>query len=129
MGALLVWASRSDALSSSWLSASSLVFIAIGGGASSSSTLVCCAPSVGATTGAFSDEVFASGKIEVNRFNCSSPDSLKGGGMLPFNVSVNCLAACTTASWGVTVGAVMYLCLKNIVSDPCTALESVQYDL
>ena len=85
-------------------------------------TLGECAPSVGAAS-------FSLLKIEVSFRNLSSPDSLMGGGTIPLSASVNCFAACTTASSGVTVGDVIYLCLKNIVSDPWTALESVQYAL
>ena len=106
IGALFDWASCSNSCSSSSSSESSSLSISTSGGGSSSATLVCCAPSVGATTGVFSDGLSSSGKIVVSLFNCSSPDSLKGGGILPLRVSVSCFAACITASCGVTVGEV-----------------------
>ena len=57
-------------------------------------------------------------KMVANVLSLSRPDSLSGGGTLPCKASLSCCAACMTASSGVTVGAVMYLCLKNIVSLP-----------
>ena len=65
-------------------------------------------------------------KIEVSLRNLLMPDSPSGGGTTPLSASVSCFAACITASWGVIVGDVMYLCLKNIVSAPCTAFVLVQ---
>ena len=43
----------------------------------------------------------------------SMPGSLMGGGTIPLSASVNCFAACTTASSGNTVGDMIYLCLKT----------------
>ena len=42
--------------------------------------------------------------------------------VLFFIASSNSFAACIIASAGVTMGAVVYLCLNNTVSDPCTDL-------
>ena len=57
--------------------------------------------------------LFNSSSIIFNLSICCIPCVF----LVPFNAWVRSLIALTTVSTGVSVGCVMYLCLKNTVSD------------
>ena len=63
-------------------------------------------------------------KMLVRARSWSMPLVASGGGKVPFRACAKFFAACTMASAGVTVGDVMYLCLKITDSEPRFALVS-----
>ena len=67
---------------------------------------------------------FVALKMLVRARSWSIPLVARGGGMLPLSACVKFFAACTMASAGVTVGDVMYLCLKTTDSEPRFAFVS-----
>ena len=67
---------------------------------------------------------FVALKMLVRARSWSIPLVARGGGMFPLSARVKFFAACTMASAGVTVGDVMYLCLKTTDSEPRFAFVS-----
>ena len=67
---------------------------------------------------------FVALKIPVRARSWSIPLFASGGGILPFSAFAKFFAACTMASAGVTVGDVIYLCLKTTDSEPRFAFVS-----
>ena len=61
----------------------------------------------------------------ASRASSSRWVSPSGVGKLPCNASVNCFAACISASCTDTDGLVRYLCLENTVSETLTFLVSL----